>query len=72
MTPTPIRDYDIFGIGEIAEAIGPDTKGATVSQWYKRGKLPKPDRILGTGPVWHGRTIRAFVKEQRARTQTDE
>jgi hypothetical protein len=53
----------IYSIAEIAEATGDKPK--TVSQWYARGKLPKPDWLLKIGPVWKGTTIGPWISSRR-------
>lgn len=53
----------IYSIAEIAEATG--DKPATVSQWYARGKLPKPTWVLKIGPVWKGTTIGPWIAARR-------
>jgi hypothetical protein len=50
----------LYGIYELAEAIG--AKPATVSQWYKRGKLPEPSEVLKMGPVWTEARVRKWIK----------
>lgn len=55
----------IYGIGELAEAIRMPAN--TVSQWYKRGKLPPPTAELRMGPVWTGAKVERWIKEQRRR-----
>lgn len=52
-----------YGIAELAEAVG--ASPATVSQWFKRGKLPKPDAVLKMGPVWTGRTVAVWIKKTK-------
>jgi predicted DNA-binding transcriptional regulator AlpA len=53
----------LYGVREIAEALG--VPRATVSQWLRRGKLPKPDQSLKSGPVWSARRIESWIEEQR-------
>lgn len=53
----------LYGLSEIADATG--DKLNTVSQWYKRGKLPEPDQLLKMGPVWSADTIRPWIRQQK-------
>jgi hypothetical protein len=57
----------LYGIAEIAEALGLTRQAVTV--WRKRGSwgLPEPDAELSSGPVWQGETIEPWLKLQRAR-----
>lgn len=57
----------LYGIAEIAERTG--DKAATVSQWFKRGKLPKPDAELAMGPVWTGQTIGPWIRQRRQKRE---
>jgi predicted DNA-binding transcriptional regulator AlpA len=50
-------------VSEIAEALGVSRN--TVAQWYRRGKLPEPDRMLAMGPVWTGRRIERWIEKTR-------
>jgi hypothetical protein len=50
----------LYGIDEIAQAL--EAKRDTVSKWYRRGKLPRPDAVLGIGPVWKARTIAPMIR----------
>ena len=44
-TPTYLRR------GDIRELLGLRSD-ASVTDWYKRGKIPKPHLIIGLKPVW--------------------
>ena len=44
-TPTYLRR------GDIRELFGLKSD-ASVTDWYKRGKIPKPHLIIGLKPVW--------------------
>jgi hypothetical protein len=52
-----------YGISEIADEL--DERRQTVAQWYRRGKLPEPTEVLAMGPVWTGKAIAPFLREQR-------
>jgi uncharacterized protein YjcR len=54
----------VMGIAEIADTLG--MRPATVAQWYRRGKLPKPDAVLKMGPVWKEATIERWRKAREA------
>jgi hypothetical protein len=56
-----------YGVNEIAQAIG--VSRWLVAQWRRRGKLPKPDQMLSTGPIWHAGTIEPWIRNQRAGTE---
>lgn len=58
-----IGDVKFYGISEIADEL--DERRQTVAQWYRRGKLPKPTEVLAMGPVWTGKAIAPFLREQR-------
>lgn len=64
---------DLYGIAEIAKAIG--ARSGTVAQWHRRGKLPPPDAQLAAGPVWQAKTIRPWIalhiETTLARQETD-
>lgn len=51
----------LYGISEIAQAIGAERK--TVSQWYARGKLPPPTEVLAAGPVWTAKAIEPILRD---------
>lgn len=56
----------LYGLGEIADAIG--VPAPTVTVWRNRGKLPRPDAMLRMGPVWTARTIEPWIgRFKRAR-----
>lgn len=57
-----MRASKLYGIAEIAEAIG--ARPQTVAQWYRRGKLPPPDTVLAMGPVWTGKTLAPWLRER--------
>ena len=51
----------LYGLGEIAAAIG--ERPGTVSAWQSRGTnaMPPPDQRLSSGPVWFGATIEPWM-----------
>jgi predicted DNA-binding transcriptional regulator AlpA len=53
----------LFGIAELAQATG-HPRG-TLSQWYRRGKLPEPAATLAMGPVWTGPEVTAWIEDHR-------
>lgn len=63
----------LYGIAEIAEALGEDRH--TVAQWYRRSRsgqpggmeMPKPDQVLSMGPVWTGTTLGPWLRSMRRR-----
>jgi predicted DNA-binding transcriptional regulator AlpA len=58
----------LLGIAEVARATR--QRPATVAQWYKRGKLPKPIARLAMGPVWTERAIAHWIKLNTRRVRT--
>lgn len=52
----------IYGIKEIAEAIGQHR--ATVWAWLSRGvrDIPPPDDRISAGPVWLAETIEPWIQ----------
>ena len=54
---------NVYGVSEIAAALGVPRN--TVTQWYRRGKLPQPDAELAMGPVWSGRRIERWIEKTR-------
>lgn len=53
----------LYGITELAVATG--QRRDTLSQWYRRGKLPEPAARLAMGPVWMGPSIEAWIQGHR-------
>lgn len=49
----------LWGVGEIAEALGRDVE--LIRKWRERGKLPEPTAKLGRGYVWQGPEIEAWI-----------
>ncbi len=58
---------ELYGIAEIADALGLTRQAVTV--WRKRGSwgLPNPDVELASGPVWRSVTIEPWLESQRSR-----
>lgn len=54
---------NVYGVSEIAAALGVPRN--TVTQWYRRGKLPQPDAELAMGPIWIDRRIERWIEQQR-------
>lgn len=52
---------DLVGLMEIAEMFGVELN--TPRMWRKRGRLPEPDWMVSTTPVWYRRTIVAWAAE---------
>jgi predicted DNA-binding transcriptional regulator AlpA len=53
----------LYGVAEIARALG--TRRQTVAMWRSRGRLPPPDAVLASGPVWLASTIEPWIAQQR-------
>src|SRR4051794_39378420 len=60
---TPAR-RELYGIAEIADALGQSRQLVTV--WRKRRTrgMPEPDAELASGPVWRGPTIEPWIEDQ--------
>lgn len=58
-----MSDGALYGISELAVATG--QRRDTLSQWYRRGKLPPPAARLAMGPVWMGPAIEAWIQGHR-------
>jgi hypothetical protein len=63
----------LYGIAEIAEALGVDRY--LVAQWYRRARsgtaggmdLPEPSQVLYMGPVWTHQTISPWLRSMKRR-----
>jgi predicted DNA-binding transcriptional regulator AlpA len=53
----------LYGIAEIAKAL--NQRRQTVAQWYRRGKMPKPDSRLAMGPAWTAERIEPWIETQK-------
>lgn len=55
---------ELYGIAEIADALGLSRQLVTV--WRKRRTrgMPEPDAELASGPVWRGPTIEPWIDDQ--------
>jgi len=58
---------DIISTIEVAEILGvqPDT----VRKYRRRGLLPEPWVVLGSGPIWKREEIEAWNEHERRRQQ---
>lgn len=62
MTPSARRE--LYGIAEIADALGQPRQLVTVWRRRRTRAMPEPDAELASGPVWLGRTIEPWIDEQ--------
>jgi predicted DNA-binding transcriptional regulator AlpA len=46
---------------DIAKVLG--SPAITIYKWSERGKLPKPDAVIGTRPAWTRSTVKRFCAE---------
>ena len=64
-----MKAYKIWGITEIAEALGENPR--TVAQWHRRGKLPEPTERLAMGPVWTVQAITPWFANRKLLERID-
>lgn len=55
---------ELYGIAEIADALGQSRQLVTMWRRRRTRGMPEPDAELASGPVWRGRTIEAWIDEQ--------
>src|SRR3569833_514523 len=62
MTPSARRE--LYGIAEIADALGQSRQLVTVWRRRRTRGMPEPDAELASGPVWRGGTIEPWIDDQ--------
>ncbi|MDN3358766.1 hypothetical protein [Actinomadura sp. DC4] len=62
MTPSARRE--LYGIAEIADALGQSRQLVTVWRRRRTRGMPEPDAELASGPVWQGDTIEPWIDDQ--------
>lgn len=55
---------DLYGIAEIADALGQSRQLVTVWRRRRTRAMPEPDAELASGPVWRGHTIEPWIDDQ--------
>src|SRR3954462_15654168 len=60
---TPAR-RELYGIAEIADALGQSRQLVTVWRRRRTRGMPEPDAELASGPVWRGATIEPWIDDQ--------
>jgi hypothetical protein len=55
---------ELYGIAEIAEALGQSRQLVTVWRRRRTRAMPEPDAELASGPVWRGHTIEPWIDGQ--------
>ena len=61
-----MSELKIYGVTEVADAIG--VRRVDISVWLFRGNhgIPEPDERLSRGAVWLAKTIRPWIKAMNA------
>lgn len=65
-----MKALPLYGVTELAAATG--QRRDTISQWYRRGKTPKPAARLAMGPVWMGDDVAAWIEAHRKSGSEDQ
>jgi hypothetical protein len=68
---TPAR-RELYGIAEIADALGQSRQLVTVWRRRRSRGMPEPDAELASGPVWRGGTIEPWIDDQIRLSGRDE
>jgi hypothetical protein len=68
---TPAARRELYGIAEIADALGLPRQLVTVWRRRRTRGMPEPDAELASGPVWAGATIEPWIDGQLAARDTD-
>jgi transposase-like protein len=55
---------ELYGIAEIADALGQSRQLVTVWRRRRTRGMPEPDAELSSGPVWRGLTIEPWIDDQ--------
>lgn len=55
---------ELYGIAEIADALGQSRQLVTVWRRRRTRGMPEPDAELASGPVWLGATIEPWIDDQ--------
>ena len=63
---------ELYGIAEIAEALGQSRQLVTVWRRRRTRAMPEPDAELASGPVWRGHTIEPWIDDQIRLSGRDE
>jgi hypothetical protein len=61
---TPAARRELYGIAEIADALGQSRQLVTVWRRRRTRGMPEPDAELASGPVWRGPTIEPWIDDQ--------
>jgi hypothetical protein len=60
------EDLDaLLSVPQIRPLLGGVTK-VTITRWFKQGKLPQPDAVIGSRYFWQRRTILKVLAEMKA------
>lgn len=70
MAVTSPARRELYGIAEIADALGLPRQLVTVWRRRRAHGMPEPDAELASGPVWAGTTIEPWIDGQRAARDT--
>jgi hypothetical protein len=55
----------LLSVPQIRPLLGGVTK-VTITRWFKQGKLPQPDAVIGSRYFWQRRTILKVLAEMKA------